>query len=69
MAVSDEYWSDSEAEAQQRIAVTRVSALLWNRRMNALKAYVLAGAILFQIAAGVFVALAVYEVLNAAPVS
>jgi hypothetical protein len=37
--------------------------------MNALKAYVLAGAILFQIAAGVFVALAVYEVLNAAPVS
>jgi hypothetical protein len=68
-AVSDEYWSDSEAEAQQRIAVTRVDALLWNRRVNALKAWVLAGAILFQIAAGLLNALAVYEVLRAAPVS
>jgi hypothetical protein len=65
--VSNAYWTDTEREAQQRVAVTRVNVLLWNRRVNSVKAYVPVGAILFQIAAVVFVALAVFDVLSAAP--
>jgi hypothetical protein len=68
-AVSDDYWSDTEADAQQRVSATRVNILLWNRRVNTLKAFILVGAVAFQIAAIVFVSLAVYEILDAAPVA
>jgi len=65
-AVSNVYWADDENDTQQRVAVTRVNVLLWNRRVNTLKAYALVGAIIVQIAAVIFVSLAVYEVLRGA---
>jgi hypothetical protein len=68
LATSDDYWQDSEADAEQRIAVTRANNLIWNSKANTLKAVILVSAVVVQIAAVVFVALAVAEVLKAAPV-
>ena len=67
--VSEERWDDDEGLAQMNVASTRVRMLIWNRVINTRKAYVLIGAIVVQIAAVVYVALAVYEVLKHAPVS
>jgi hypothetical protein len=67
-ATSDEYWQDTEGDAQQRIAVTRAKNLIWNAKANTLKAIILIAAVTVQIAALVFVALAVVEVLKAAVV-
>lgn len=69
MVVSEERWDDDEGLAQMNVASTRVRMLIWNRVINTRKAYVLIGAIVVQIAAVVYVALAVYEVLKHAPVS
>jgi hypothetical protein len=66
--VSDDYWADTESDAQQRLAVTLVTVVLWNRKMNTAKAFVLMAAIIVQIAAVVSVAIAIYKVLYAAPV-
>jgi hypothetical protein len=68
LAASDDYWQENEADAQQRIAVTRANNLIWNSKANTLKAIILVTAVLVQIAAVVFVALAVAEALKAAPV-
>lgn len=59
--LSDARWAGYESVAQPRVAATRVNLLLWNRKVDTVKAFVLIGAVVFQIAALVFVSLAVYE--------
>jgi hypothetical protein len=66
--IIDKYLENSVADAQTRIAATRANLLPSNRKRNGLKAAFLLGAVAAQALAVLFVGLAIFEVLKAAPV-
>lgn len=67
--IIDKYLEDSVSHAETRIAATRANLLPSNRKSNGLKALFLLGAVAIQAVAVLFVGLAIFEVLKAAPVT
>lgn len=67
--VAENAWNEPAEDAARRVGFTRVASLGWNKRMNDIKATILALAVGVQIAAIVFVAIAAWEILTVAPVT
>jgi hypothetical protein len=61
----DEFWDNDPVVAEKRVAATQLKVLTRAKSMNAFKGWILVGAVLAELAAVAFLAVAIRAVLNA----